>query len=121
MHKKNREIISTAFTLVAKFEEVEERISGLDTTALIQNEWGNEDEAYVDLLTKGKELGIERYRRMLMHTKEKTFAEEDQETKGFFDEQAKARGWGKVIKKQEKAFHKLAKTVEIVAEDAGDH
>lgn len=121
MYKKSRDITATAFALVARFEEVAERVSGLDTMALIKNDWGREDEVFADLLVEGKALGIERYRCVLMANKERDLEREERKIATlFFNEQEKARGWGKVIKKQEKALQKLAKSVEIVAEDEVD-
>lgn len=120
MYKKSKEITTAAFALVAKFEEVVQRIERLDTTALIENEWGEQDEVFAGLLLEGKRIGVERYRRMLAASKEQALGEDDKVTADlFFNERDNVEGvWGKVVKKQEKALKKLVNTIEVQMEVA---
>jgi hypothetical protein len=115
-YEKSKEIISTAFELVAKFEDVAHRIEKIDTTALIENEWGDQDQAFAVILQEGKNIGVKRYRRMLNDGKEVVLEEEAKGTANMFFEERREKGeynavWGKVVKRQEKAFRKLGKIV----------
>lgn len=106
---------------MSKFEEVAKRIKEIDTTALIENEWGDQDEAIKVILHNGKNIGVNRYRRMLNASKEDVVLEgEDKKTSGVFfaDERRAEGGWGKMAKKQEKALRKLGQTLEMGIEVA---
>ena len=121
MYKKTKEITTAAFALVAKFEEVAQRIEKLDTAALIENEWGEQDDIMARWLKEGKHIGVEKYRCILTGSKEEAPKGGDaSHGYSFFDkEEEKAKGtWGKVAKKQVKALKKLAKTLEIEVEVA---
>lgn len=130
MYKKSKEVTTNAFALVAKFEEVAQRIEKIDTTALVENEWGEQDAVMVSLLEDGKKIGIEKCRRILMASKdplhEEGGAEEDNVPKesndanqGSFFISGKGKvvgGWGNVAKKQAKAFKKLVKALAVQVE-----
>ena len=121
MYRKTNEITTTAFALVAKFEEVAQRIEKLDTAALIENEWGEQDDIMASLLKEGKQIGVEKYRCILTGSNEEA-PKSGYASHGnlFFDKgEDKPKGvWGKVAKKQVKALKKLAKTLEVEAEVA---
>lgn len=118
MYSKSKEITANAFALIAKFEEVAKRIEEIDTTGLIENEWGEVDEKCAEMLLRGKKIGIERYRRMLNDSKKETVLEgHDKKTSaGFYREENVEGCWGRMAKKQEKALRKLGKMLEIGVE-----
>ena len=121
MYKKTKEITTTAFGLVAKFEEVAQRIEKLDTAALIKNEWGNQDAFMASFLEDGRQIGVEKYRRILKGIEEAALQDGDVGHRGLYSAKGEdeAEGvWGKVAKKQGKALKKLAKTLEVEVEVA---
>lgn len=115
MYSKSKEITATAFALVAKFEEVAKRVEEIDTTALVENEWGDQDQALRKMLLTGLSIGVDRYTRMLHDSKEEAVLEgEEKETSKvlFGEKMAEGPRWGSVARKQERALRKLGKTLE---------
>jgi hypothetical protein len=113
LYKKSKDLTSTAFALVAMFEEVAQRISNLDTTALIENEWEEQDIVLATLLMGGKRVGIMKYTRMLTASREKVLGGEDKDTDDLLFEEDKIDSvWGKIVRKQEKALKKQIKAIE---------
>lgn len=113
MYDRSNLIKDNAFGLITKFEEVNQYISKLDTTELMDNEWGGEDEKMANLLLIGRDLGISRYRKVLMISHEDTLsAEELAEGEGFYTGEQDSL-WGKVARKEEKAVKKLIKATAL--------
>jgi len=122
LYIKSKDITSTAFGLLTKFEEVSRQVDDLDTMALIENEWGEQDAVMAGLLQEGKQIGIEKYKRILSGSREaKKDAPEDVNTNSetlFFNGEKVKSVWGEVAKKQMKAVKKLVKTVQVAEEVA---
>ena len=113
-YEKSREIVTMALSLVSKFEEVAKRVERIDVSALLENEWGAKDDQFKALLSMGKDIGVERYRRMLNASKEKLVLEGNaKEVEGALFKGAREGKWGDVVRKQQKAMKKLVKTVEV--------
>lgn len=117
LHDKSEILVSEALGLVAKFEEVNRFIDNLDTSSLMDNEWGAEDQRTAGLLLMGKALGITRCQNILMVSDKETSNTEDcTEGEKFYTGENAESIWGKVARKQEKAVKRLFKatTLEIV-------
>jgi hypothetical protein len=115
LHAKSKEITATAFALVAKFEDVAKRVGELDTKALLENNWAEEDDTFAGILADGLRVSVDRYRRMLHARKEAVLEGDDRDAEQLLLDKGKARvkgAWGKMARKQEKAFGKLIETVE---------
>ena len=117
MHKKSLGLVAGANELVAMFESVEQKISGLDAMDMLKNEWSDEDQRIETLMSEGREVGIAKFREILMARGGK--ADEGRVGAQFYLQERVMEGatgaWGEVARKQEKAIKRLVKSSAIVA------
>ena len=117
-YQRSKDIISMAFSLVAKFEEIAKRVEEVDAMALIENEWGVVNERVRGVLSIGRDVGVERYKRMLHPKKDKLVLEGDvkEVEESLFRGGEKTAGegsWGAIVRKHGKAWEKLVKSIEV--------
>jgi hypothetical protein len=116
MYKRSKLLTEDALGLVATFERVSQQVADLDTTILMDNKWGEEDEKTTNLLVAGRDLGIDKYHSALMTSKEVTMNPEDMkdgETLYDHSENRVSSLWSKVARKEEKAVRKLVKAIKL--------
>ena len=117
MYKRSKLLTEDALGLVATFERVSQQVLDLDTTTLMDNEWGEEDEKAANLLVAGRDLGIDKYQSTLMTSKEVTRNLEDiKDGEVLYDhsENRESSLWSKVARKEEKAVGKLIRAIGLV-------
>lgn len=112
MYERSKQLTEVASELVARFERVGHQVSGHDTTALMDNEWGEEDKHFAHLVLVGKDLGITRCQSILNAPKEAVMIPEDiKRGDVLYSEDQLSFQWGTVARKEEKAARKLVKAV----------
>jgi hypothetical protein len=110
MYSKSKELTAEALGLVARFDQVAQRVAELKPTGLMENEWAAEDGTAADLLAIGKRVGMNRYQSSLMASKEPPMDPDATQAAGFLYQGKGAQLpsiWGKIARKQEKATRKL--------------
>jgi len=116
MYTQSQELTKGAIDLVAKFERITKQVSDLDTIALLDNAWGEEDEALTNLLSKGKAVGIDKCRNILMNSNVEAMDPEATDAANVLFPQVKNQVssiWGKVARKEERAVQKLVKAITL--------
>jgi hypothetical protein len=109
MYDRSNLLTKNAFGLITKFEEVSQYITELDTTALMDSEWGGEDEKLANLLLIGRDVGISRCQSILMTSSEETLSPEEMIKGEDFYTGEQTGLWGKIARKEEKAIKKLVR------------
>lgn len=107
MYSKSKELTAEALGLVARFDQVAQRVAELKPTGLMENEWAEEDSTAADLLAIGKRVGMNRYQSSLMASKEPPMDTDATQAAGFLYQGKRPGIWGKIARKQEKATRKL--------------
>lgn len=114
MYKGSTLLTEVASELVARFEVVGQHVAKLDTMALMDNEWVEENKKVEHLVLVGKNLGIIRCQSILNAFKETTTVPEDMkigEALYNHSENQRSSLWGKVAKREEKAARKLVRAI----------
>lgn len=114
MYPRSKKLTADARALVAKFDQVAQRIEHIDTAALTANDWKEEDKATAKVLAAGKRVGMDKYQSILTASKQHMDNEDTRVAGHLYLADPPAAGiWGKVAKKQEKAARKLVRATEM--------
>ncbi len=118
LYDRSQEIIAAAKLIVQKFESANEKTYKIDTTALLNNSWGAENESMANLLGIGHRVGLERFEAMLVgsdapEVEEGDVALIDMLYKSAEKEKNNLMPWGKIARKQEKSARKLIKAIAV--------
>jgi hypothetical protein len=114
MYPRSKKLTVDARALVAKFDQVAQRIEDLDTAGLTANDWKEEDRATAKVLAAGKKVGMDKYQSILTASKQHMDNEDTRVAGHLYLNDPPATGiWGKVAKKQEKAARKLVRATEM--------
>ena len=116
LYKRSRSLTARGLEVVEKFEMASAKTSSIETSGLMDNEWGCEDETAAKVLAIGKAVGLDKYQSILTAGKPMEMdgdANQISELLYGGTEEGLSPGWGKVAKKQEKAARKLVKTFSL--------
>ena len=117
VHEKSLELIADANELVKTFEAIEQRIAELDMMGILVNEWVDEERKIEVLLDEGRQVGIAKYREILVA--KGGDVQEENDSAQFYSRERLVEGatgaWGEVARKQEKAIRRLVNSIVVSA------
>lgn len=107
-------MIASAKRLAGSFDEVGAATAAIDMSGLVDNNWGEQNDAAAGMLALGHRVYWDRYEAMLTGTTGLSLEEEEDDTfKEIYKpiEGDSSMPWGKIMKKQEKSSKKLYKSL----------
>ncbi len=101
-----------ARTIIEKFEKANEKTIKIDVTGFMIDDWQEENSTAEKVIAAGRIAGLQKYEALAEGTGEPEI-EEDMVlfTEAIYkpDQEIPGPGWGRMARKQEKAFKKLDK------------
>ncbi|PBP21279.1 hypothetical protein BUE80_DR007938 [Diplocarpon rosae] len=113
---RSHDVVASAKRILESFESASENLSKIDTSGLMDNNWGEQNEQTAEILALGYKVGLGKYDAMLGGADEPVLEEEDSI---FVDmiykptEKSPSLTWGGIVKKQEKLARKLVKALAV--------
>jgi hypothetical protein len=112
LYERSKSLTAKSFNIVAMFENANSKTLKIESAGLMNNDWGEENETAVKLLSIGHSVGLEKFKASLMG---EAVPEVDADSTLFAEaiykpeEEILSMGWGKMAKKTMKVEKKLVK------------
>ncbi|PBP20468.1 hypothetical protein BUE80_DR008803 [Diplocarpon rosae] len=113
---RSHDVVASAKQVLESFESASEKLSMIDTSGLMDNNWGEQYEQTAEILALGHKVGLGKYDAMLVGADEPVLEEEDSifvDTIYKPTEKSPSLTWGRIVKKQEKFVRKLVKALAV--------
>ncbi|PMD65912.1 uncharacterized protein K444DRAFT_624453 [Hyaloscypha bicolor E] len=109
LYERSKQITANAFALIEQFEKANEKTVKIELADLMTNDWGEEIRTAEEVIEAGHIAGLQKYDALVQGGDPEIDGNMAVYAEAIYKQEIPGVGWGRMARKQEKAFKKIDK------------